>query len=70
MSDQPITEATAYTIHDKHRRYTSHPSVGFKHAIPETKQLQAYSLDNMATKISFGDTCWIIVSNAVKIMGK
>jgi hypothetical protein len=51
MSDQPVTEASIYTIQHKHKRQTSVPSVGFEPAIPATKLPQTYALDRAATGI-------------------
>jgi hypothetical protein len=51
-SDQLITEAATYATPYKHKRWTSMPLAGFKLVIPWIRQLQAYALDSMATRIS------------------
>jgi len=50
MRDQLIAEAATYRA--KQMRQTSMPSVGFEPAIPAIRQLQTYSLDHTATRIS------------------
>jgi len=41
------------TTHNKHKRQTSMPPVGFKHAIPSTRDLQTYAFDRTTTEIGF-----------------
>jgi hypothetical protein len=49
MSDQLVAEAATYTTHNKHKRRTFVPSVGFEHAIPANERSQTYALDGTAT---------------------
>jgi hypothetical protein len=53
MSDQPVSETTTYTTHNKHNRRTSIPSAWFEPAIPANKQFQTYFLERTATGIVF-----------------
>ena len=53
MSDQLVAEAAAYTTHNKHKRRTFIPSVGFEPAIPAVGQLQTYACGRMTTEICF-----------------
>ena len=41
-SDQLVAGAATYTTHNKHKRQTSMPLVGFEPTIPVIKQLQTY----------------------------
>jgi hypothetical protein len=50
-SDLLFAEAT-HTTHNKHHRWTSKPSAGFKPAIPAMKRIQIYALDRMAAGIN------------------
>jgi len=50
-SDKLITEATTYTMHNKHKTRTTMLSAQFKPTIPSTKQLQTYVLKHMAPGI-------------------
>ena len=45
-------EAATYTTHNKHKRWTSMLSVGFKPTIPAIELPQTYALDRTATGIS------------------
>jgi hypothetical protein len=49
--EQLVPEAATYTMHNKHRRRTSMPSAGFKHAIPAIKWPQTYALEGTAIGI-------------------
>jgi len=50
--DQLVAVAATYTAHNKHKRQTSMPSVGFEPAIPAIEGPQTYALDHMATGFS------------------
>jgi len=58
MGRTPLDEWSArrrdlyLTIHDTHKRQTSMPPLGFKPAIPASKQLYNHALDCAATMIS------------------
>jgi len=51
MSDQLVAEAATYTTHNRHKRQTFVPSVGFKSTIPATEQLQIHALGATTTGI-------------------
>jgi len=55
MTGKHLTEATTFTIHNKHKRPVSMPSVGFKPGIPGVMWLQTCALDCTATRISSVD---------------
>jgi len=48
-SDQPVAEAATYTTHNRQKRRTSVPSVGFEQAIPAIKWPRTYAQDCTAT---------------------
>jgi hypothetical protein len=52
MSDQLVAETTTYTTHNKLKRRTSTPAVGFEPAIPAIEQLQTYAFNSTAIGIS------------------
>ena len=52
LGDQPVDEAVAYTTHNKHKRRTSMPSVGFEPVIPVVERLQTYALDITVNGVS------------------
>jgi hypothetical protein len=51
ISDRLVAETTTYATHNKHKRRTPMPSVGFEPAIPAIKRPQNYALDRTATGI-------------------
>jgi hypothetical protein len=50
-SDHLNAKASTYTTHNKYKRQTYMPSVGFEPAIPAIKQQQTYTLDCIASGI-------------------
>jgi len=52
-SDQPVSEITTYSTHNKHNRRTSISSAGFEPAIPASKRFHTYVLEGTATGIVF-----------------
>ena len=65
MNDQLVAEAVTYTTHNKHKRRTSMPSVGFEPAILAIQRPQTYALDRPA----IGVGCIIIISHKTKVDG-
>jgi hypothetical protein len=52
MSDQPVAEASTYTV--QHNRQTFMPREEFEPATPATKRPQTYALDRTPTGIGVG----------------
>ena len=52
-SDQPVVEGATYTTYNKHKIWSSMPSVGFEPATPSMKKLQTYALVRTATGIGW-----------------
>jgi len=50
-SDQPVAQAAINTKHNKHKRRTSMPTVGFETAIPVSQRPQTCALDRVAPGI-------------------